>query len=160
MTDAKLQKAREAALKAQRELEALEAAEAEKAARLAAERDERARDYDRRTVGNWRADEEENRKAEGEALEHFLTLVSDEPWFAAFVEYRAYRYKRGHILTAAQNAQTQLGESVTVPENQLYDSSLIGDLVALADRKAAEVGADFADELDAKREAYLSGEGA
>jgi hypothetical protein len=157
MTDAKLQKARAAAEKAAQELAALEAAEAEKAATLAAERDAREIEYAHRVKETWRAEEEANSEAEKAARARFYELVSNEPWFVAFAEYRAHRFKRGHILTAAQDAQNRLGETATIPENRIYDATIMDDVINAAEQRANEIAADFADELEAKREAYVSG---
>ncbi|MET7976715.1 hypothetical protein ABZW44_27455 [Streptomyces mirabilis] len=157
MTDVKLQKAREAHAKAQRELEALEAAEAAKAATLAAEREAREIEYAQQVKETWRAEEEANSVAEKAARARFHELVAEEPWFVAFAEYRAHRFKRGHILNAAQGAQSRLGETATVPENRIYDATIAEDIINAAEQRAGEIAADFADELDAKREAYVSG---
>lgn len=159
MTDAKLQKARAAAEKAQQELAALEAVEAERQAQRDAERAEREREYAQRIVNNWHDEDAANGKAERDARGKFLELVSQEPWFVAFAEYRAYRHKRGHLIHAVQRAQTVLDVPVTGLENRMYDSTLLDDIVSAAEERAAAViAADFADELEAKREAYVNGE--
>ncbi|MEV4338771.1 hypothetical protein [Streptomyces sp. NPDC049590] len=157
MTDTKLQKARAAAAKAAEELAALEALEAERAAQNAKERHERATKHAHDVLNSWRADDEANNKAEREAKATFLEMISQEPWFVAFAEYRAHRYKRGHILNAAQNAQGLLGQTITIPENRLYDASLADDIVEAAEERARDIAADFADQLEAKRNAYVNG---
>ncbi|MER8005026.1 hypothetical protein [Streptomyces sp. NPDC094149] len=157
MTDAKLIKARASAEKAQRELEAAESAEAERVAQVAAERDAREIEYAHRITASWRAEEEANRDAENAARARFYELVAEEPWFEAFAKYRAHRFKRGHILTAAQDAQNRLGETATIPENRIYDATIMDDVINAAEQRANEIAAAFADELDAKREAFVSG---
>ncbi|MCT9108309.1 hypothetical protein N4G69_22190 [Streptomyces mirabilis] len=158
MTDAKLQRARAAAEKAAQELAALEAEESAKAAQIAAERAAREIEYAHRVKETWRAEEEQNSEAEKAARARFYELVAEEPWFVAFAEYRAHRFKRGHILNTAQGAQSRLGETVTVPENRIYDATIMDDVINAAEQRAREIAADFADELDARRESFVNGE--
>ncbi|WP_406298551.1 hypothetical protein OG948_24540 [Embleya sp. NBC_00888] len=91
------------------------------------------------------------------AHERFKELISAEPWFIAYAEYRAGREKRRHVLDAAQAAQTVLGEVNTIPEQRWYESSLLQDIVKLADAKATEIGGEYDKELTAERDAYVKG---
>ncbi|MFJ1599911.1 hypothetical protein [Streptomyces sp. NPDC088261] len=129
-----------------------EAQEAETARRA-----ERAAVYNRGFVKTWRERADEAAHSGDAAHARFYEVLSDEPWFAAFVEYRAARHKRRHVLDKAESAQRALGEVVTVPEQRWYDASLLDDILSHADKKASELAAEFSRELDEKREAYISG---
>ncbi|WP_405795486.1 hypothetical protein [Streptomyces sp. NBC_01506] len=122
-----------------------------------ARRAERAAAYNRDVVDTWQARADEASHSGDDARDRFFDALSAEPWFTAFVEFRAARHKRGHILTEAQRAQSALGEVVTVPEQRWYQATLLEDIVSHADKKAAELGAVFDHELTDKREAHLSG---
>ncbi|MGK5544731.1 hypothetical protein ACSNOH_08365 [Streptomyces sp. URMC 127] len=131
----------------------LQAAEDAEAARRAA----RTAEYNREVVETWRDRADAVGNSGDAARERFYEALSAEPWFAAYVEFRAARHKRGHVVTEAQRAQAALGEVVTVPEQRWHDPFMLDDLVSHMDRKAAELAADFAQELDDKRESYVSG---
>ncbi|QNE75641.1 hypothetical protein [Streptomyces finlayi] len=159
-----IQKAAErvAKLRAQAEKASAPLADAEAQLRAAQEaesarRAERAAEYNREVVETWRERADDATNSGDTARETFLAALSAEPWFAAYVEYRAARHKRGHVLTEAQRAQTALGEVQTVPEQRWYDAMLLEDMVSHADRKAAELGAEFDQELTDKRDTYISG---
>ncbi|WP_367135084.1 MULTISPECIES: hypothetical protein [Streptomyces] len=134
---------------AEAQLQAAEEAEAERRAA-------RAEAYNRKVVETWQKRAEEAGDSGDAARERFLEALASEPWFAAYVEYRAARHKRGHVLTEAQRAQNALGEVVTVPEQRWHDALLLEDIVAHADRMAAELAAEFDQELHDRREAYIS----
>lgn len=123
-----------------------------------ARRAERAMDYNREVVATYRERAEVVTASAEPAQQRFLDALSAEPWFAAYVECRATRHKRGHIMTEAQRAQSALGEVSTVPEQRWYGSRLLEDIVSHADRKAEELAAEFDQELSAKRDAYIAGE--
>lgn len=136
---------------AEAEAKLREAEEAESTRRA-----ERAEVYNRKFAKTWPEQAEEAANSGDAARKRFFEALTAEPWFAAYVEYRAARYRRGHVLTEAQRAQTALSEDVTVPEQRWYDARLLEDLVSHADEKAAELGAEFARELEEKREAFIS----
>ncbi|MFJ2672977.1 hypothetical protein [Streptomyces sp. NPDC087525] len=121
-----------------------------------ARRAERAAIYNREVVETWPKRADEASHSGDAARDKFFEALSDEPWFAAFVEFRSARHKRRHVLDEAQRAQTALGEVRTVPEQRWYSASLLDDIVSHADRKAEELAAKFSRELDEKREAYIS----
>ncbi|WHM36238.1 hypothetical protein [Streptomyces sp. BPTC-684] len=122
-----------------------------------ARRAERAEEYNREFAETWRGRADEAAHSGDAARERFVEALSAEPWFAAYVEYRAARYKRGHVLTEAQRAQSALGEYVTVPEQRWYDAQLLDEIVKAVEGQAAQLGAEFSEELQATREAYISG---
>lgn len=123
----------------------------------AARRAERAADYNREVVNAWRERADAATHSGEAAWEKFHEALSTEPWFLAYVEFRSARFKRGHVLTEAQRAQTALGEVMTVPEQRWYASNLVDSIVSFAEKKAAQLGATFDHELSDKREAHLSG---
>ncbi|MGV9322463.1 hypothetical protein [Streptomyces sp. NPDC003660] len=157
MTDPKLQKAREAAAKAQRELEALEAAEAENAAKLAAEREERALKYDRGFFKDWRALAEKAVSYERDADTYDPATMG---FLEGVIRLAAAREKRRYVLQAAQRAEATMGipsSQSTVPESRHYSFDVVGHITGIIEREAARRAAEFADELDAKRETYVNG---
>ncbi|MFE9877985.1 hypothetical protein [Streptomyces sp. NPDC005784] len=157
MTDAKIQKARAAAEKAQQELAALEAEESARAAQIAAERDGRAREYALGVKANWLAEANANEKAEREARARLVALLSEEPWFAAFIEFQAHAYKTRHIVDTASRAKHHLGENAEISHNIAYVNSIVEVFDLVTEQRAREIAAEFADGLDAKREAYVNG---
>lgn len=149
-----------AKLRAQADKFAAPLAEAEAALEAAREvekarRAERATEYDRAFVKTWRA-QANGRSVRGNELHaEFLDLLAAEPWFKAYVAHRAERYKREKILTAAQNAQSHLGDPRTVPEQRWYDLRIIEDITSAVDKAAEAIGAAYSEELDAARDAYI-----
>lgn len=123
----------------------------------AARRAKRAASYNRRVATSWMERARIAADSGDDAHERFTELLSQEPWFAAYVEFRAARYKRGHVVTEAQRAQTALGEPVTAPEQRWYGAEILEDMVKEVEKQAAERGAEFGRELDESREAYVSG---
>ncbi|MCX5203906.1 hypothetical protein OG897_20915 [Streptomyces sp. NBC_00237] len=153
---------RVAKLRAQAEKVSAPLADAEAQLRAAHEaelvrRAERAAVYNRQVVETWRERADAAAHSGDTARETFLEALAVEPWFAAYVEYRAARHKRGHVLTEAQRAETALGEVPTVPEQRWYDARMLEEIVSHADSKAAALGVEFDQELSDKREAYISG---
>ncbi|WP_254403557.1 hypothetical protein [Streptomyces anulatus] len=129
--------------------EAQEAETARRANRTAA--------YNRGIAESWRERADAAANSGDDAHARFVEVLNEEPWFAAYVEYRAARYKRGHVVTEAQRAQTALGETVTAPEQRWYDAEILEEIVKEVEKQAAGCGAEFARELDEAREAYVSG---
>ncbi|MEV1092701.1 hypothetical protein [Streptomyces microflavus] len=123
----------------------------------AARRAQRAATYNRRAAASWMERARTAAESGNDAHDRFLELLSQEPWFAAYVEYRAARYKRGHVVTEAQRAQTALGEPVTAPEQRWYAAAILEDVVKEVEKQAAEEGAKFGRQLAEAREAYVSG---
>ncbi|MEU3396692.1 hypothetical protein ACFY9C_02560 [Streptomyces filamentosus] len=134
---------------AEAQLEAVREAEA-------ARRAEREGEYNRHVVATWRDRADEAAHSGDDAHARFLEALSAEPWFAAYVEYRSARYKRGHVLTEAQRAQTALREVVTVPEQRWYEAEILDEIQRTVEKQAAALGAKFSEELDAQREAFVA----
>ncbi|GAA2344147.1 hypothetical protein OKJ48_36085 [Streptomyces kunmingensis] len=159
-----IEKAAERVAKLQAQAEKLSAPLADAQAQLhdaqeaeTARRADRAATYNRGVTESWRKRAEAAARSGDDAHTRFVALLSDEPWFAAYVEYRAARYKRGHVVTEAQRAQTALGEPVTAPEQRWYGAEIVEEITKEIERQAAEQGAEFGRELDKAREAYVSG---
>ncbi|MGW4804124.1 hypothetical protein [Kitasatospora sp. NPDC004272] len=120
-----------------------------------ARRAERGAAYDREFVKTWREQADAHSARGRELHAEFLELLAAEPWFKAYVAHRAERHKREKILTAAQNAQTRLGQVVTVPAHRWYDLRFLEDLTSEVDRAAEALGIAYAEELDVKRDAHI-----
>ncbi|MFI6607131.1 hypothetical protein [Streptomyces sp. NPDC050507] len=135
---------------AQAQLQSAQEEEAERRAK-------RAAIYNRRIAGSWMERARHAADSGNDAHARFVELLSEEPWFTAYVEYRAARYKRGHVVTEAQRAQAALGEPVTAPEQRWHGAAIVEEIVKEVERQAAKRGAEFGRELDEAREAYVSG---
>lgn len=123
----------------------------------AARRAGRAEEYNREFVETWRERADEAAHSGDAARDRFVEALSAEPWFAAYVEYRAARYKRGHVMTEAEQSQRALGEEVTVPQQRWYDAQILEEILNQVEVQAAEFGAEFAEELRTTRKSYVSG---
>ncbi|MFQ6849874.1 hypothetical protein AAIB46_03065 [Streptomyces sp. 35M1] len=130
---------------------ALEAAQEAEATRRA----ERGAVYDREFADTWRTRADEAAHSGDDAHARFFEALSAEPWFAAYVEFRAARHKRRHVLDEAQRAQRALREVVTVPEQRFYAIAVLDAIETHAEKKAQEVAAAFADELRQTRDEFL-----
>lgn len=133
---------------AQAELEAAQEAEATRRA-------ERGAIYDRDFAGAWGERADEAAHSGDEARDRFYEALSAEPWFAAYVEFRAARHKRRHVLDEAQRAQRALQEVVTVPEQRYYPVAILNDIESHAEKMAAEKAVEFADKLRKTRDEFL-----
>ncbi|SCF80432.1 hypothetical protein GA0115259_102848 [Streptomyces sp. MnatMP-M17] len=58
---------------------------------------ERDTQYCRQFVKTWRERADEAMHSGDDAHARFLELISAEPWFIVYTEYRAARYKRSHV---------------------------------------------------------------
>ncbi|MET9950772.1 hypothetical protein ABZ135_04380 [Streptomyces sp. NPDC006339] len=121
----------------------------------AARRKERESAYNREVSATWRKRADEAANSGEDAHARFMEALSAEPWFAAYVEYRSARYKRGHVITEAQRAQRALGEVVTVPEQRWHDAEILDEIQRAVENQAAALGAQFSAVLDEQREAYV-----
>jgi chromosome segregation ATPase len=135
---------------AQAALETARKAEAERQA-------ERRKQYSRDYLKTYRERADAVVEEGNAEYEKFKELISAEPWFVAFAKYRAARDKRRHILDSAQRAQNVLGEVITVPESRWYESTLINDLVSLADKLAGEFGGEFDRALTVEYDDFVKG---
>lgn len=157
MSDPKIEKARAAAQKAAEDLAALEAAEAEKAAQIEAQRHERGIEYDREFLPTWSA-------LAQEAANNYDLSEDYDPKTLGFLEgliqYATARANRNVVLIEAQRAESSLGfnsRERNVPEPRLHSTDILKHLDVIVRREVERRSADFADELDAKRDAYVNG---
>ncbi|RZD93258.1 hypothetical protein C0Q64_23505 [Streptomyces albidoflavus] len=162
MATNEIQKAAERVAKLRAQAEKLSAPLADAQAELAsaqeaeaARRAERGTVYDREFAGAWGERANEAAHSGDEARDRFYEALSSEPWFAAYVEFRAARHKRRHVLDEAQRAQRALQEIVTVPEQRFYPVAILNDIESHAEKMAAEKAAEFADELRKTRDEFL-----
>ncbi|RPE33224.1 hypothetical protein [Kitasatospora cineracea] len=121
-----------------------------------ARRTAREVDYSRQFVRTWRDQADEEANSGDDARNRFYEALSAEPWFAAYVEYRAARYKRGHVMTEAQRAQRTIGEVVTVPDQRFYGAQILDEIVDRLEKESSRIGADFDRELVERREKYVA----
>ncbi|WP_406244416.1 hypothetical protein [Streptomyces anulatus] len=99
----------------------LEAAQEAEATRKA----QRGAVYDREFADSWMSRADEAAHSGDDAHARFFETLSAGPWFAAYVEFRAARHKRRHVLDEAQRAQRALREVVTVPEQRFYAVAML-----------------------------------
>ncbi|MFJ4705281.1 hypothetical protein ACIP6I_10555 [Streptomyces anulatus] len=121
----------------------------------ATRRAERGAVYDREFADTWQTRAGEASHSGDDARNRFYEALSTEPWFAAYVEFRAARHKRRHVLDEAQRAQRALREVVTVPEQRFYAVAILNAIESHAEKKAQEVAAAFADDLRETRDDFL-----
>ncbi|OKJ13827.1 hypothetical protein [Kitasatospora sp. CB01950] len=124
-----------------------------------ARRAEREIEYSREFARNWPERASEAANSGDEARQRFYDALSAEPWFAAYVEYRAARYKRGHVLNEAQRAQRTIGEVVTVPEQRYYGAQILDEIVDRLEKESARLGDEFSQSLVGQREDYVAAQG-
>ncbi|MFG2789938.1 hypothetical protein [Streptomyces sp. NPDC048419] len=159
-TQDELQKARKAAEAAQAKLAKLEAEEALRRDADAAKRAERTAEYDAAFHSRWRQVADEAKASEGS------TDVEYDPETMGFLEglirFATGRGKRRIVMEHAQRAESTLGISSaesTVPDERPFTLDIIGDITRIVEREAGRRTAEFADALEAEREAFINGEG-
>ncbi|WP_370411626.1 hypothetical protein [Streptomyces fradiae] len=139
----------------------LAAAEAELAAAQEAEnarQEERSKAYDARVYDERHQAAEDARKSADEPRERFARLMAEQPWFQAWAEMRAARYRAWDVSVEAQNAAVNAGEDYNaVPNVTVGEADLIGDLASLADEWAREIATAEAQERRAARDAFITG---
>ncbi|MFJ1641642.1 hypothetical protein [Streptomyces sp. NPDC088256] len=162
MTTNEIQKAAERVAKLRAQAEKLSAPLADAQAELASaqeaeatRRAERGEIYDRDFSRNYSDRAREAASSGDGARDRFYELLAEEPWFAAYVEFRAARHKRRHVLDEAQRAQRALQEVVTVPEQRYYPVAILNDIESHAEKMAAQKAAEFAEELRKTRDVFL-----
>ncbi|MFK0191788.1 hypothetical protein [Kitasatospora sp. NPDC090308] len=163
---AEIEKAAERVAKLQAQIDKVSGPLADAEAQLrAAEDAEKARraereiEYSRDFARNWSERASEAANSGDEARERFYDALSAEPWFAAYVEYRAARYKRGHVMDEAQRAQRTIGEVVTVPEQRYYAAQILDEIVDRLEKESAQLADEFSQDLVSQREAYVAARG-
>ncbi|MFJ4677546.1 hypothetical protein [Kitasatospora sp. NPDC088783] len=163
---AEIEKAAERVAKLQAQIDKVSGPLADAEAQLrAAEDAEKARraereiEYSRDFARNWSERASEAANSGDEARERFYDALSAEPWFAAYVEYRAARYKRGHVMDEAQRAQRTIGEVVTVPEQRYYAAQILDKIVDRLEKESAQLADEFSQDLVSQREAYVAARG-
>ncbi|MGW7555532.1 hypothetical protein, partial [Streptomyces rimosus] len=163
MTNLEALNAKVAKLRATAEKHAspLAEAEAELAAAQEAEharQEERSKAYDARVYDERHQAADDARKSADEPRARFERLVAEQPWFQAWAEVRAARYRAWDISVEAQNAAVNAGEDYSaVPNVTIGEADLIGDLTQLADERAREIATAEADQRRAAREAFITG---
>ncbi|MFI0982468.1 hypothetical protein ACH4SP_36355 [Streptomyces sp. NPDC021093] len=163
MTNLETLAAKVAKLRASAEKSAspLAAAEAELHAAQEAEaarQDERSKAYDARVFDNRYQDAESVRRSGTGPQERFRELLGAEPWFQAWAQMRAARYRAWDVSVEAQNAAVNTGADYrAVAAVTVGDANLMGDVTRLADEHARAIATAEADQRRADRDAYITG---
>ncbi|MFI2036049.1 hypothetical protein ACH470_15510 [Streptomyces bottropensis] len=149
-------KAAEAEKKAAEIEAALAAAQVEESQR----REERSQEFDRRTLDTWEAENARLHGKYADAMQRFTELLSEEPWFQAFVESRTANEESFHLIQFAGNAKIRTeGEHLRDAfKPGGADSALLALIQKAAEAAAKSNGYDYEDALQAKRERFISGE--
>ncbi|MEE1803909.1 hypothetical protein PUR57_35455 [Streptomyces sp. JV176] len=139
----------------------LAAAEAELSAAREAEQvrqEDRSKAYDSRVFGNRHQDAQEASETAREPRERFERLVAEQPWFQAWADMRAARYRAWDISVEAQNAAVNAGEDYMAVANvTVGNADLIGDLTRVADERAREIASGEAEQRRTERDAFITG---
>ncbi|MEV0275957.1 hypothetical protein AB0I22_06155 [Streptomyces sp. NPDC050610] len=145
---------------AEKSVSPLAAAEAELAAAQEAEntrREERGKVYDARTFDARHLAAEDARNSSEEPRTRFERLIAEQPWFTAWAEMRAARYRAWDISVEAQNAAVNTGaDYMSVPNVTVGEADLIGDLTRLADEQARRIATAEAEQRKTAREAFIT----
>lgn len=154
---AKVAKLRAAAEKSTSPLAAAEAELAAAQEAKNARQEARSRAYDARVYCERHEAAERARKSADEPRERFTRLIAEQPWFHAWAEFRAARYRAWDVAVEAQNAAVNAGEDYNaVPNVTIGEADLIGDLTTLADAMAREIAAVQTEQRRAEREAFIT----
>ncbi|NGO06743.1 hypothetical protein G5C60_03450 [Streptomyces sp. HC44] len=168
MTDAKALRAKVEKLRAEAEKKAnplaqAEAALAEAETQLARQREERAQEFEQRTANTWQAEAQRLHTEHRHAMRRFTELLAEEPWFAAFLEARAARWKHIHYSSYGTGAHYRAtGERLPDGGSGIHpgyhDSPFLDVILREGEQLAKNMAADYMDALEAEREAYINGE--
>jgi hypothetical protein len=152
MSNARIDKARAAALKAQQELEAAEAAELERAEHVAAKRESKQRELDAAFLAEWESLDSELEAAGSKSAGDAIYEGADP--IAAVAVFWVARAKRNAVRAHARDAYFRLhGEHPAgnfashLNHRDVMIASQLDDAISYA---ATLHAADLADELDAK----------
>jgi hypothetical protein len=159
MTTPDLEKARKAAEVAAAKLADAEAAETARQAEIAAQRAERTQQYDADFHRQWRRVSDAAQNAED------VAPIEYDPETMGFLE-SAIRLvtrqgKRSAVLNQARRAETTIGipsNQSTVPDERNYSFDFAAMVTEIVKKEAGRRVAEFADELEAKRERFINGE--
>ncbi|MFF3455928.1 hypothetical protein ACFYXH_16735 [Streptomyces sp. NPDC002730] len=136
-------------------------AEAELAAAQEAEtarQNERSKAYDSRVFDNRHEVAENARNSADEPRERFARLIAEQPWFQAWADMRAARYRAWDTSVEAQNAAVHTGaDYMSVATVNVGEADLLGELVRLADERARTIATAEADQRRAERDAFITG---
>ncbi|MEU0100992.1 hypothetical protein [Streptomyces sp. NPDC006267] len=139
----------------------LAAAEAELAAAQEAEtarQEERSKEYDARVFDQRHQAAETAHRSATEPRARFQQLIAEQPWFQAWADMRAARYRAWDVAVEAQNAAVNAGEDYNaVPNVTVGEADLIGDLTRLADERAREIATTEADQRRGERDVFITG---
>jgi hypothetical protein len=159
MTTTDLEKARKAAEVAAAKLAEAEAAEAVRQAEIAEQRAERTREYDADFHRRWR------KVSDSAVHDADVAPIEYDPETMGFLENAiricTARGKRAAVLNHARRAESTIGipsNQSTVPDDRHYSFDFAEMVQAVVNKEAGRRVAEFADELEAKRQAYINGD--
>ncbi|MFD7565803.1 hypothetical protein ACFV7O_21670 [Streptomyces tendae] len=158
MTETALDKARRAAEAAAAKLAELERQEENKAAQAAAGRAERAQEYDRAFLARWSAIATEARDGERPADTYDPATMG---FLEDIIRFATGREKRRYVMDKARSAEASLGvpsARSTVPDDRPYKLDLVGRLERIVMQEVQRRADDFAESVEAEREAFVNGE--
>ncbi|MGQ4441043.1 hypothetical protein ACN6LI_006389 [Streptomyces violaceoruber] len=159
MTTADLDKARKAASDAAAKLAQLQAIAEEKAAHVAAEREQRSQEFDQRTLDTWRDENKQLHEKHSAAVERLTELLEAEPWFQAYVEVTAIECASDATIRSAGNASMRThGRGVRDAFKPRSPGALLEVIGSVANKAVRRREAEFAESLEAKRQAYINGD--
>ena len=151
-----LEKARKAAQVAAEKLAKLEAEEAARQAEIAAQRREREEAWSAQFLETWF-----QRAAEATEYEKVNDYDPNTMGFLeGLIRFAAARMKREHVLNEARRSESILGVSIyqsVIPESRYYEIGIVQHLEQIVRKEAERRAAEFADQLDAEREQFISG---
>lgn len=161
---AKVDKLRAEAEKKANPLALAEAALVEAEAELKRQREARAREFDQGIADKWEAEARQLHTDHRHAMGRFTELLAKEPWFVAFLEARAARWKHIHYVQLGRSAHYRAtGERL--PENNSpgihpgqHDSPFLDVILREGEHLAKGMAADYMDAAEAEREKFISGD--
>ncbi|MFC8173086.1 hypothetical protein [Streptomyces sp. NPDC057325] len=159
MTATDLEKARKAAEAAAAKLAEAEAVEAARQAEIAARRAERTQEYDAEFHRNWRkiADEVQN----GEDLVTVEYDVETMGFLENAIRLSVFQGKRLVVQNHARRAESTIGvpsNQSTIPDDRHYSFNFAEMVTNIVQKEAGRRVAEFSDEMEAKRQAFINGE--
>ncbi|MCX4831194.1 hypothetical protein OG746_20880 [Streptomyces sp. NBC_01016] len=152
-----LDKARKAAEAAQAKVAKLEAEEALRRDAAAAKRVDLTRKYDTEFHSRWTELAAKARDSEGAPVDYDPKTMG---FLEDLVRFAAGREKRRIVLDHARRAETTLGISSTqstVPDEREYTLDVVDYLKWIVVNESRRRAAEFADALEAEREAFING---
>ncbi|MFZ4300994.1 hypothetical protein ACOZE3_24150 [Streptomyces cinereoruber] len=159
MTAIDLEKARKAAEAAAAKLAEAEAVETARQAEIAARRAERTQEYDAEFHRNWRKIAEQAQN--GEDLATVEYDIETMGFLENAIRLSVFQGKRRIVQDHARRAESTIGipsNQSTIPDDRYYGFNFAEMVTGIVQKEASRRVAEFADEMEAKRQAFINGE--